>query len=339
MSGLIQKPTKQNPRYSCVIVSKTGKYDGSGILLQLELSWRKNQLAQSAKIKLMNIRQKEKYLNMLLTVRDRVFIYADDGEKQAEVFRGFIWTVSYSSKKEKELTLTCYDNLIYLQESEDNRYFSSGRDSKTICQEICDSWGIALQYSYASITHEKLKLSGSLSDILLTQILEPIKKETGEKFVLRSQKDIVIIASVGQNDTVYLLKAKVNVLNESSEITMDGMITKIVILGKADDDGQSEVEAVVEGNTALYGTLQKIQNKDENTSLDSARKEAEEAIRDKGNPVRTFEVEAMDIPWIVLGDKVKCEAGDALGEFIVTGISHAISDTEKTMRLSLEKIK
>ena len=114
------------------------------------------------------------------------------------------------------------------------------------------------------------------------------------------------------------------------------MITKVVILGKADDDGQSEVEAVVEGDTALYGTLQKIQNKNENTSLDGAKKEAEETIKEKGKPSRTFEVEAIDIPWIVLGDKIKCEAGDALGEFIVTGISHSISDTTKTMRLSLE---
>ena len=327
---------KQNPRYSCVILSKADAYNCDGILLRLELSWRKNQLAQCAKIKLMNIRQKDKYLNMLLSVRDRVFIYADDGAKQEEVFRGFIWTISYSSKKEKELTLTCYDNLIYFQDSEDNRYFPSGRDSKTICQMICDSWGIALDYSYNSITHEKLKLSGALSDIFLTQILESVKKKTGEHFVMRSQKDMIIITSVGQNETVYLIKSKINALNESSETTMDGMITKVVILGKADDDGQSEVEAVVEGDTALYGTLQKIQNKNENTSLDGAKKEAEETIKEKGKPSRIFEVEAMDIPWIVLGDKIKCEAGDALGEFIVTGISHSISDTTKTMRLSLE---
>jgi len=330
---------KQNPRYTCVILSKADAYNCDGILLRLELSWRKNQLAQQAKIKLRNVRQKDKYLNMLLSVRDRVFIYADDGAKREEVFRGFIWTISYSSKKEKELTLTCYDNLIYFQESEDNRYFPSGRDSKTLCQTICDNWGISLQYSYESIAHEKLRLSGSLSDIFLTQILEPVKKKTGKSFVMRSQKDTVVIAPVGQNETVYLIKAKMNALNESSETTMDGMITKIVILGKADEDGQSEVEAVVEGDTALYGTLQKIQNKDENTSLDGAKKEAEETIKEKGKPSRNFEVEAIDIPWIAPGDKVKCEAGDALGEFIVVGISHSIGDATKTMRLSLEGLK
>ncbi len=339
MSEAFNKPTKLNPRYTCTALTQGGaKYDLSSILIELELTSSKKQLAQSAKVKCVNVALNGKHLNSFISVRDRIFIYADDGEKKDEVFRGFVWTVSYSSATEKELSFTCYDNLIYLQESEDNRYFHCGYSSQSICQNICGSWGVTLDYSYSSITHGKMKLNGPLSDIFLTQILEKVRNQTGERFVMRSEKDIVKITPAGKNSTVYELKAKQNVLNTSSEITMDGIVTKVVILGKADEDGQSKVEATVDGEVAKYGTLQKIQNKSETTSLADAKKEAEQTIKDKGKPERVYELEAMDIPWILLGDKVKVAAGDMLADFIVTGISHMVSGTEKIMRLNLENV-
>ncbi len=333
------KSTKQNPGYSCIVVTQeNGKYDFSNILIRLDLTARKKQLAQCAKVKCINVKRGDKHLNSLISVRDRIYIYADDGETKDEVFRGFIWTVNYASETEKELTFTCYDNLIYFQESDDSRYFPSGYSSKTICQNICGSWGIMLEYSYSSIVHGKLKLDGSLSDIILTHILEKVRQQTGERYVMRSEKDIVKIMPVGQNTTVYGLKTKENVLSTKSEVTMDGMITKVLILGEADEDGQSKVEAVVAGETARYGTLQKIQKKDGTTELADAQKEAGQIIKDKGKPTRTFEVEAMDIPWLKLGDKVRVSAGNLLGDYLAVGVSHSVTDTEKTMRVTLEAV-
>lgn len=332
------KPSKLNPFYHCVVVTrKNGSFDLDCITAKLDLSWRNKQLSQCAKVKCMNVKRSGKYLNMLIGVRDRLFVYASDGETTKEVFRGFIWTINYSSALQKELTFTCYDNLIYFQESEDNRYFSPGYSTETICQNICADWGIRLEYNYPSITHGKMSLKGALSNIFLTQILEEVRKQTGARYVVRSEQDVMKILKAGTNTTVYKLASKANVITESSEFTMDGMITKIVILGKADDDGQSPVEAVLTGDTDVYGVLQKIQNKNETTSLDDVKKEAEQTIKDSGKPARTFEIEALDIPWIKLGDKVAAAAGNALGEFIVTGITHSIQDDEKTMNVTLEE--
>lgn len=332
-------PTKENPLYICVAITKENvKYNLSNVILDLTIEYRKNQIAGRAQLKCFNSKIGSKYLNGLLHVNDRLFLYARDDETIEEVFRGVIWTVSYSSKREKELTLLCYDNLIYLQESEDNRYFSSGRSSKDVCEAICKSWGIPLAYSYPSITHGKLPLKGKLSDILLTQILEEVKKQVGKRYVVRSVKDTVQITEAGKNATVYELSSQDLVLQTSSSVTMDGVVTKVVILGKADDDGQSKVEATVFGDTDSYGTLQKIQTKQEDTSLADAKKEAEELIAEKGEPVSTYEVEAIDIPWMQLGDKVKVSAGNVLGSYLIIGISHNISDTKKTMQLTLEDI-
>ncbi len=337
MAANIYNPKKQNPQYNCIAVTQKGqRYELKGTLISLELSVRRKQLAQCAKVKCVNVKNGTKYMNGLITVRDRLFVYASDGEKTGEVFRGFIWTIDYSSEKEKELVFTCYDNLIYFQESDENRYFPSGQSSKNICASICNDWGIKLEYTYSVITHGKMPLKGKLSDIFLSQILEKVRNQTGERFVMRSEKDVVKIMPAGKNDIVYEFCSGNNVLRTNSELTMEGMVTKVVILGKADDDGQSKIEAAVSGDIVKYGTLQKVQNKSETTSISEAKSEAEQIIKDKGKPSRTHEVEAMDIPWIVIGDKVKVKAGDLLGEYIVVGISRKIRDTEKTMTLTLE---
>ncbi len=339
MASNTYNPRKHNPEYRCVVVTQEGqKYELANVLISLELSVRKKQLAQCAKVKCVNVRSGTKHLNSYITVRDRIFVYAGDGEKTDEVFRGFVWKVDYSSEKEKELTFTCYDNLIYFQKSSENRYFTSGKSSRDICSAICGDWGIKLDYTYSSITHGKMALKGTLSDIFLSQILEKVRNQTGERFVMRSERDVVKIMPAGKNEVVYIFEAGANVLRTSSEITMEDMVTKVVIIGKDDEDGQSKVEAVVNGDTAKYGTLQKIQNKPETTSLSDAKAEAEQTVKDKGKPAGSYEIEAIDIPWVVIGDKVKVGAGNMVGEYIVVGISRSIKDTGKSMKLTLEGV-
>lgn len=153
---------------------------------------------------------------------------------------------------------------------------------------------------------------------------------------MRSVEDQIEIVTVGMNTLVYELKRKENVISTASEITMDGMITKVVILGTEDDDGKSAVETTVTGKTDLYGTLQKLQQKDEDTSVADARAEAEETIKEYGEPKHTFVVGATDIPWIRKGDKVKVYAGDMDNYFIVTSISHSITSKSKTMSIDME---
>lgn len=337
MEQIFAKPSKQNPKYNCVIVTSSGvKYDISNILLHLELNRKKDQIAQCVRIKCVNVLYDNTHLNSLIKVRDRLYIYAHDGEISDEVFRGFVWNIRYSSRTEKELTFTCYDNLIYFQESEENRYFNSGKSSKEICQTLCDSWNVPLEYTYQSITHDKMPLKGTLSDIFLSQILEKVRKQTGKRYVMYSEKDILKISPAGENEKIYQIQHNENAISTESQVTMDGIITKIVILGNADDNGKSPVEATVCGDTKTYGTLQKIKNKEEKMELENIKKEAEETIKEKGTPSRSYEVTAIDVPWLKSGDKIHVVAGDMFGIFLITGILHSISDAEKIMTLTLE---
>lgn len=333
------KASKENPIYSVYAVSGSTKYNLTDCMEGLVFSDQKNQFAKSLTINLANIQTNGKWLNSLLKVRDRIYVYADDGEKSEEVWRGFVWNLGYkSSLSTRLLVLKCYDNLIYCQESEESLFFSSGKSTESIMSEICKKWGINLEYSYSSITHSKLALRGNLSDIITADILDLVKDRTGKKYVVLSEQDTMKIKEVGQNSKVYEIKAGKNTITTESECSMDGMKTKVVILGKANDDKRQPVEATVSGDTAQYGTLQKLINRDENTSLADAKKEGDAIIKENGKPKWEYRVETPDIPWIRKGDKVFVSAGSLTRHYIVTGIDRDINNKKKAMSLNLEDI-
>ena len=333
------KASRENPIYSVYVVSGSTKYNLTNAVEYIDMDDREKQISQIVTIQLANIKYKGKQLSSLINVRDRVYVYANDGEQNAEVFRGYVWTRSYKAENEGNLLqLRCYDNLIYFQESEESKFFASGKSTKDVVSSICSDWGVKLEYSYSSITHSKLALRGNLTDIIKSDVLDLVKERTGKKYVIRSEKDVVHIKNVGANTKVYQIKAGKNAMDIQVECTMDGMTTKVIILGKADDDDRQPIEATISGNTSTYGTIQKIINRSENTSLADAKKEAQSIIDEDGKPKWEYTINLPDIPWIRKGDKIQCSAGGVSESLIVIGISRSISNKEKKMSLTLEKV-
>lgn len=327
------------PEYTVYLVSGSNKYNLTPAVISIELYESEKQISQSATIQLANILVDGKWLAGIINARDRVYIYANDGTTKDEVFRGFAWSRPYhSSLDDRDLQLKCYDHLIYLQESEASEYFSAGKTTKDIFSKICGNWGVKLSYSYSSITHAKLPLRGTLADILTSDVLDIVKDRVGKDYVIISDKDTMHVKPVGQNTTIYRIEAGRNAISTSTEWTMDGMITKVVIVGKADDNDRRPVEATVSGNTSKYGTLQKTIDRDENTTVAAAKKEAQNILNKDGKPKWEYEVRAPVIPWIRKGDKVYVNAGDiSKKHLIVKEITRNISNSKREMTLSLKE--
>lgn len=326
-------------KYIVYVISGGTKYNLTNAVMSLDRSEGDKQIAQSVTLQLENTQVGGKWLSTLLQPRSRVFIYAKEGGGEKEVFRGYLWVrLSNFSTSDRDVKYKCYDNLIYFQESEDSLYFTDGKATNDIVSSICTKWGIKLQYSYESITHTKLPLRGSLSDIFTADILDLVKKRTGKKYVILSDQDTMHVKPVGSNDTIYQFKAGKNVTKVSSGWTMEGVITQVVIVGKADDEDREPIEATVSGKTSEYGTLQKIESKDENTSLEDAKLEAQQTIDENGEPKWEFIITAPDVPWIRKGDKIHVSAGDISGYKIVRSIDRTIDNKKHEMEITAEDV-
>ena len=331
----------ENPIYTVYLVDGNTKYNLTPAVVDIHTTNQDQQVAQSVQITMANIKATgSQTIAELIKVRHRIFIYANDGKQSGEVFRGYVWTRYPESELDSNtVTIKCYDNLIYMQESEDSFYFSKGKKTSSVMKSICSRWGIPLNYSYSSITHGKLVLRGNLTNIFMSDVLDLVKKRTGIKYVILSQKDTMYILPWGSNTTVYQILKKDNAVTTRAEETMDGMITKVKILGQAKKNSQKQpVVATVKGDTAKYGTLQKLQDKDKDTSLAAAKKEANATIKESGKPHKEYLVETVDIPWIKKGDKVLVNAGTISNKtLIAAGIERNITNQKKTMTLTLRE--
>lgn len=333
----VPKPSPDNPLYTASLLTAAGiTYQLSGITTSLSLSEPKGEIAQKATIKLVNVQDNGKWLTSIIKNRDRLFVYCDIGEGPFEVFRGFVWDFEYRSALAKEITLTTFDNLIYLQESEESLFFPADRTTQSVISEICQKWGIDIEYTYASITHPKLVLKGKIADIFLTDLLEEVRKQTGKKYEVRSEKDKIWIFEAGSNGTIYEIAAKKNAIEAIMKKTMSGMITQVVITGKEDGEGRIPIEETLSRNTDQYGTLQKIISKAEGTDLSEVQKEANTTLDENAKPKETLSAEFVDNPKVRRGDQVKVAAGNLVGHFLCIGISRNCDS--KTATLDLEKI-
>lgn len=327
-----------NPIYTVHVVTKTRSYNVTSLLIDMAIRESKNQIAQSVTLNLYNHMVEGSWLSSIIKVRDRVVVLANDGTKSQEVFRGFIWDRDYhSSLSNREISLKCYDHLIYLQKSESNEFFESGKTTNEVVGTICNDWGIKCEYDYENITHEKLVLRGNLSDILTSDILDIVQDRSGKKYVITSAKDVMRIKTVGTNADIYKIVAGKNAVSTRRRNTMDGVVTKVVIYGKAGKDDRPKVDATLSENTAEYGTIQKIISRSENETIEDAKAEAQNILNENSSPKNTYEVQAPDIPWIRKGDKVFVDAGDIQNKYlIVTDIDRTLTSREKKMTLGLE---
>ena len=316
----------EHPLYRCLIKTKKANYNVSNLLTSLTTSQNNEELAQSVSITIPNIKDKNKYLYNNITVRDSLYLYCDTGSGYKEIFRGIIWEKDYTSDVTKDLNLMAYDRLIYLQNSQDNFFFSKGKNTKTILQTICKRWGIKLNFQYKSIKHKrKIIREETISDAILS-ILDEVKKKTGTKYVIYCEKGVLTIRKRAYNKKIYTLNQKDSALSQNTRVTMDGMVTKVAIYRDQESEKKERPPkkvTVVKGNTSRYGTLQQIIVRDSDDKKSAhAKKEAKEILKEQGKPIYERTLEAVDNPYIKKGHRIKSSAGALEGYYTVIGIEH-----------------
>jgi hypothetical protein len=317
--------------YDAELITETG---ATYILTETttELSWedKENELAQQAELTLANFKPGAEFLIDMAKLNCGIRIYADWSGERSLMFDGNIWDWHYTSAQDKDLKITAYDPLIRLQQSEDNGYYPSA-DTKLIIQAICSKWGVPLNYTWTSVSYTGKALQTQHLGDMIIGLLNDAQNKTSSKYVVLFRDGELQILERGNNASIYEFTGE-NVVSTSDHLSLRDLITKIKIIGKTDSNGRAPVEAVVEGRTE-FGILQEVLSRDSDKTLADAKAEADALMKEKGQPSEEISVTAVDLPFLRKGDKVKVDAGNLLGYFYVTGVSHNATNKTMTMRL------
>lgn len=263
-----------------------------------------------------------------------IVITADDGTGEKEVSRGYVteWGPTRSSGG-NSFSVTCYDELFNLQQSQDDRYITAGTGTKSAITAVFDDWGIPVgEYKGPDVVHAKtLYKAQYLSDIILG-LLDDAEKHGADKYVVRAEAGKASVRPIGSNETVYRFTENANTTMTADKISTSDLVTRVKVMGLADDDGKQSPEAIVDGMTE-YGIRQQLYNRSEDDTLEMAKAAAQAIIDENGKPARTSTVEAPDVPFVRKGDMISLATTALNGFFIVTSINHDVTNRKMTMQV------
>lgn len=301
------------------------------------IAWEENkdELSVRLNLTLRDIAYGQGRLSAALALCTVVYLYADWGAGKQEVFRGSIWEWEHSQIHNDAIIVTAYDLLYYVKKSKDNRYYAQGTSTTRILTDIFGSWEIPLgKIDFPSVTHQKIVYKNKALSSMVKETLDDAKRLGGVEGIVRADKGKVYVSIIGANTTVYGFTAQGNLTKTKDKYSMTDLITRVVIVGKEDEEGRPKVEATLDGKTE-YGILQAIQSIGSGT-LAEAKQTAKETIFEKGIPKREITLQAAEFPAIRRGDVIRLETDCLTGHYFVCGIAH--NATTMTMQMEVKPI-
>jgi len=299
------------------------QHDVSSYVQSLGWEENENELSVRLSFSLMNEETPDGFLSDLIKPGCRAAVYAAGGTRpEEEAAGGYVETWAAEEKNSGSiLRCTCYDGLYRLQKSQDSRYIPSGTGTRQAVQDALDDWEISRgEYLGPDEAHGKTVFNNRyLSDIILS-LLDDAAKKGGERCIIREEQGKACIVPRGGNRTVYVFEPE-NMQSCVRSVSTADLITRVKVVGQADDDGKHSVEAVLNGLSG-YGIRQRIYTRGSDESLKDAEQAAQEILDTEGKIKREMSVQAPDVPWIRKGDRIYFRNGPETGYYYVKGIRH-----------------
>lgn len=321
-------------QYRVIVMDEGGtQYNIRDYVQNLGWEENKNEIAVRCSFTAKNDNTSKGYLSDIIKPGCLVGIFASDGTHDEEVARGYVETWNPVKKNSADsLKCVCYDELYKLQKSQDNRYYPSGTGTKAALQGIFNDWEIPQgEYDGPNVIHGKTVCNNKyLSDIML-ELLDDAEKKGGGKCIIRASKGRISVLKRGSNKDVYVFRAD-NTQSFSQSVSTANLITRVKVVGKADDEGRRSVEATLNGSTQ-FGIRQRIYTRGSDETLDAAKTAAQEILNGEGSVEREMTVQSPDVPFIRKGDLVYIISSTVTDYYYVSSIQHSADIYSMTMEL------
>ncbi len=304
------------------------------------LSWDESQeqIAQRANIDIINGKLGGANIKQKIKLGTRMLIQYREDNKWVEIMRGIVW--AFDDRRDasaKSISLTLYNNLKYLQQTEEEFLFPKGSKTISICKKINARCGIKNSYQYKNKTkHNKKVFRGVHPSEALLSTLNFAKKMGDDKeknnYVVYGSKGKCVIDDVGYNKKVYVFRPE-HVTSVNNHVSMEGLVTRVVVRSQKNDKKRSSFVTKISGKTE-YGIIKKIVYQSGDTKEKQAKKSAQKVLDDSGRLDRSITLNTMDVPEIRKGYKIRVvKVGMLTGYYRVVSVTHNADNREMTLEI------
>lgn len=328
----------KNISYRVVCITPDGKQlDITRITSNLGWEEGAKELSVRISLKVYNTLYDGKRISQLIQPGTPIFIYANIGDEQKEMVRGTIekWSPTYTNG-DSVLDIEAYDEMHALRRNEDYAYFVDGVTTKAMITQILDKWGVPYDYKGPDITHNKMVFKKSYLSDMLQKIFDDVKQKGGGVYFARAKEGKVEIIPRGVNEGIYHFDESDNAVSAKDSFDSGSIVTRVIVVGKTDEEGHQAIEATIEGRTE-FGIRQAIVERQHSKSLEQATEAANQLLRERGALKRKTTITAPDLPFLRKGDCIRVCAGTVLGFFFVKSVRHNAEDQKMTLEIDEDK--
>jgi hypothetical protein len=257
----------------------------------------------------------------------------EDGKK--ELFRGVLFADSMDSGG--QMTLTAYDENIYLTKNKDTKIFR-GQTAAAIIKKLCNEFSIPLGEVHDTkfVIPKLVFRDKTLFEMMLTALTES-EKQNGERFFLSSKEGKLQLLARKQQKKKWVLENGVNLLTASYSQSIEETRTQVKIAGG--DEKKKELSAVAKDGEVikLYGVMQHLEKPGQNMTKSQMEQRAKQLLKDLAMIKDEARIECLGIPDVIAGSciYVKEELTGIVGGYYVSADEHRYEKSSHTMSLTL----
>lgn len=278
----------------------------------------------------------------LVPLAGRVALYSDWGAGWNAIMSGSVWEWDSADSGKDSLTITAYDDLMYLQKSDDEMLVPAGVTGWTVLLQIADRWGLTFEgFQAPKCTLPKMVMQGNVMEMIRAVFRRAeLAGEWG--LMLRAIPAGIVVTLPAQNSPIYRFEASRNVSSYREKMDMQDLVTEVRIVGEAaeppdiasDAPIRPPLEGVTQGDMR-FGKLRQI-IKDQGAGSPGANElAARQLLDERGGPKRDITLVAPDLPFLRRGDQLYACAGNLDRAVLIAGVQHNADNRTMTVSIDL----
>lgn len=280
-----------------------------------------------------------KWMRSHAYVGNYVYVHATVGSNWTEVFRGRIYDWGVTASR-RTVEITSYDMNYRYQKSEMNIYRRRSETGAQLTRRLIARWKnrkiARLDGPTYRLPAKAYNTKSTVTDII-QDCIDESKKRGANDYVIRCIKGEIAVVRTGSNKNIYILSQNDLLEELSNKHSIRNLVTRVRVYrtNEKKQDAKARLSATYNGKTK-YGALQKIVYTNGRT-LNEARKEAREILKEEGKVKKDRKIVHPDIPFIRKGHLVMVN-GFGLGtktnpaSVIVKSINHDIKNLRMTIK-------
>lgn len=255
-------------------------------------------------------------------------------EKQ-ELFRGVLFADQMNPKG--QMTLTAYDENIYLTKNKDTKIFRN-QSASAIIKRLCNEFSIPTgEIHDTGYVIPKLVFRDKTLFEMMVMALTETQKQNGQHFWISSKEGKLQVLARKEQKGKWVLENGVNLLDASYSQSIEETRTQIKVVGG--DGKKKELSASAKDGALIkrFGVMQHLEKPEKDMTKSQMEQRAKQLLKDLSTIEDQAQIECLGIPDVVSGScvYVKESVTGILGGYYVSADEHKFESGSHTMSLTL----